>query len=289
MVRADVPFFQPQTPRRCLVPAGATPSSSSSSSSSSSTPGADPTSTGDWWDCPFDALGVSPGASSADVRSAFRRLAKLHHPDVSPDPSSAHRRFLRLAEAYAAITGRGASARHGGARRGGASTRAAGGGEQGGSGRRRRGGGHAAAAAPGTAGAGWDFHDWFWGFAAARGRGVRCAAGGDGAAPSSPSAAAGPPPPTPAAHSELKAQLAGMRAAAAARGAARAGKEGTAGTAAGPVASPPPGPRPHTAPPPMAGPAEGIGLQLTGLKRRSALRKKGSPRGVGGEEASREG
>ncbi len=257
---------QPARPARVAARAagstsgGAGPSPSPSSSSAAGSPG-DPTKTGEWWECPFDELGVHPGTPAPEIRSAFRRLAKLHHPDVSPDPSSAHKRFLRLAEAYAAITGRGASARHGGGgRRGGASTRPAAGSD---------------AAARGTAGAGWSWHDWYW--RAASDWRVRHSGG----------AAAAGPPPAPASHGELQAQLAGMREAAATRkaqrGAAAAAAPGGGGGGAGTGTA-----APHASPPPAMergpeGTLTGIGLQLAGMKRRSAMRRREQP-GGGGED-----
>lgn len=42
----------------------------------------------------YEILGVSPSASAEDIRSAYRSLARLHHPDVSRMDSSA----LRMAE-----------------------------------------------------------------------------------------------------------------------------------------------------------------------------------------------
>ena len=45
------------------------------------------------------ALGLDPGASRADIARAYRRLALLTHPDVSPDPT-APQRFAALTEAY---------------------------------------------------------------------------------------------------------------------------------------------------------------------------------------------
>ena len=34
---------------------------------------------------PYDILGVSRRASDEEIRRAFRKLAKEHHPDVNPD------------------------------------------------------------------------------------------------------------------------------------------------------------------------------------------------------------
>jgi curved DNA-binding protein CbpA len=36
----------------------------------------------------YDVLGVRPDASTAQIRAAFRRLARAHHPDTSPSGSA---------------------------------------------------------------------------------------------------------------------------------------------------------------------------------------------------------
>ncbi|WP_372425959.1 DnaJ C-terminal domain-containing protein [Salinarimonas chemoclinalis] len=48
---------------------------------------------------PYDVLGVSRQASEADVKKAFRKLAKQHHPDQSKDPK-AGAKFAELNAAY---------------------------------------------------------------------------------------------------------------------------------------------------------------------------------------------
>jgi tetratricopeptide (TPR) repeat protein len=52
---------------------------------------------------PYEVLGLQPGATRAEARSAFRRLARLHHPDVSDAPD-ARERFEEARAAYEAIT-----------------------------------------------------------------------------------------------------------------------------------------------------------------------------------------
>jgi len=47
---------------------------------------------------PFQVLGISPGASIADIKKAFRDKAKNCHPDVAG--SSSGDTFKRLAAAY---------------------------------------------------------------------------------------------------------------------------------------------------------------------------------------------
>jgi len=49
---------------------------------------------------PYEVLGVDRGATQADIRSAFRRLAIEHHPDRNPDDPTAHERFTELNTAY---------------------------------------------------------------------------------------------------------------------------------------------------------------------------------------------
>jgi curved DNA-binding protein len=47
----------------------------------------------------YETLGVARGASAEEIRSAYRRLAREHHPDVNKDPGAAER-FSEIAEAY---------------------------------------------------------------------------------------------------------------------------------------------------------------------------------------------
>jgi curved DNA-binding protein CbpA len=50
----------------------------------------------------YALLGVRSDASRREIRRAYRRLARLHHPDVNPRPDG-HRRFAELARAYAIL------------------------------------------------------------------------------------------------------------------------------------------------------------------------------------------
>src|ERR1700759_5103359 len=49
---------------------------------------------------PYQVLGVSKGATAAEVKSAFRRLAKKLHPDANKSDPKAATRFAELNAAY---------------------------------------------------------------------------------------------------------------------------------------------------------------------------------------------
>lgn len=49
---------------------------------------------------PYEALGVRPDASEAEIRAAFRKLGAEHHPDRRPGDPHAATRFKELNEAY---------------------------------------------------------------------------------------------------------------------------------------------------------------------------------------------
>src|ERR671929_1176590 len=53
----------------------------------------------------YDVLGVARDAGEADIKRAFRRLARELHPDVSEAPD-AEERFREVAEAYQVLSNR---------------------------------------------------------------------------------------------------------------------------------------------------------------------------------------
>jgi curved DNA-binding protein len=51
----------------------------------------------------YKVLGIQPDASHDEVRKAYRRLAKEHHPDRQGGSKAAEERFKEIAEAYAVL------------------------------------------------------------------------------------------------------------------------------------------------------------------------------------------
>ncbi|RVE46882.1 hypothetical protein evm_008443 [Chilo suppressalis] len=47
----------------------------------------------------YDVLGVTPKATQSDIKSAYYKLSKLYHPDISSDEASA-KKFRSITEAY---------------------------------------------------------------------------------------------------------------------------------------------------------------------------------------------
>lgn len=49
---------------------------------------------------PYQELGVSRSASADEIRKAFRKLAKQHHPDANPGDKAAEEKFKRVSAAF---------------------------------------------------------------------------------------------------------------------------------------------------------------------------------------------
>ena len=52
----------------------------------------------------YKILGVDKDASVKEIKQAFRRLARQHHPDVNPDDPQAEERFKEVNEAYEVLS-----------------------------------------------------------------------------------------------------------------------------------------------------------------------------------------
>jgi DnaJ-class molecular chaperone len=61
---------------------------------------------------PYETLGVQKTDSDAAVRSAYRKLAKRHHPDVNPGKPEAADRFKEISSAYDILSDKDKRARY---------------------------------------------------------------------------------------------------------------------------------------------------------------------------------
>src|ERR1700759_2663743 len=52
---------------------------------------------------PYKTLGVDPGATDTELRSAYHRLVQLHHPDHNGGSAESARKFEEGQDAYARI------------------------------------------------------------------------------------------------------------------------------------------------------------------------------------------
>src|SRR3954469_21200942 len=51
----------------------------------------------------YEVLGVTKSATEAEIKSAYRKLARQHHPDVDKSPGAAEK-FKELSEAYQVLS-----------------------------------------------------------------------------------------------------------------------------------------------------------------------------------------
>jgi curved DNA-binding protein len=52
----------------------------------------------------YEVLGLSRTATTDEIKKAYRRLARKHHPDVNPGDKDAAERFREVNEAYEVLS-----------------------------------------------------------------------------------------------------------------------------------------------------------------------------------------
>lgn len=60
----------------------------------------------------YEVLGIPKAASDADIKKAFRTLAKKYHPDANPNDKSAEAKFKEVNEAYSVLSDTDKKARY---------------------------------------------------------------------------------------------------------------------------------------------------------------------------------
>src|SRR6478752_3003932 len=52
----------------------------------------------------YKILNLDKSASEADIKKAYRKLAREHHPDLNPNDKEAHKRFQQINEAHEVLS-----------------------------------------------------------------------------------------------------------------------------------------------------------------------------------------
>lgn len=52
----------------------------------------------------YETLGVAETATKSEIKKAYRKLAKKHHPDKNPGDTKAEQKFKEVTEAYETLT-----------------------------------------------------------------------------------------------------------------------------------------------------------------------------------------
>ncbi|MCE7982944.1 MAG: J domain-containing protein [Caldilinea sp. CFX5] len=52
----------------------------------------------------YSILGIAKGATEKEIRTAFRKLARQHHPDINPGNAEAEQKFKEINEAYTVLS-----------------------------------------------------------------------------------------------------------------------------------------------------------------------------------------
>ena len=52
----------------------------------------------------YEVLGIDKSSSDADIKKAYRKMAKQYHPDVNPDDKAAEAKFKEVSEAYEVLS-----------------------------------------------------------------------------------------------------------------------------------------------------------------------------------------
>ena len=52
----------------------------------------------------YEVLGVSKLATADEIKRAFRKLARKHHPDLAKDKKTAEEKFKEINEAYEVLS-----------------------------------------------------------------------------------------------------------------------------------------------------------------------------------------